>query len=173
MLKTIFSREKLLALTFKSYTRRFTCPDEDIEVMLLEDVDVVVGIILKRNKFLVERRRLEEKIDPGIVCLPGGHVKTGESKEEALKREMLEEFGIKVKEFQFVCKNFYIASNGERQNAYCFLVTEYEGKPVCKSAQEIFWEDKNENLSLEVDRKTIMKLRELMDAPKQLQDHPY
>jgi len=134
--------------------------------MLLEDVDVVLGVILNRNKFLVERRRSDEKIDPGIVCLPGGHVKANESKEEALKREMLEELGIKVKEHQFICKNFYIASNGERQNAYCFLVTEYEGKPVSKSAQEIFWEDNVENLSLEVDRKTIMKLRELMDAPK-------
>jgi len=134
--------------------------------MLLESVDVVVGIILNGNKFLVERRRLDEKIDPGIVCLPGGHVKTNESKEEALKRELREELGIEVKGLKFIRKNFYIASNGERQNAYCFLVTGYEGKPVCKSAREIFWEENIENLSLEVDRKTIMKLRELLDAPE-------
>ena len=134
--------------------------------MLLEDVDVVVGIILNGNKFLVERRRLDEKVDPGIVCLPGGHVKINESKEEALKRELREELGIEVKGLKFVCKNFYVASNGERQNAHCFLVTDYKGNPVCKSAQEIFWEDNIENLSLEVDRKTIMKLRELICAPK-------
>jgi len=134
--------------------------------MLLEDVDVVVGIILNGKKFLVERRRLDEKVDPGIMCLPGGHVKINESKEGALKRELREELDIEVKGLKFICKNFYIASNGERQDAYCFLVTEYEGKPVCKSAQEIFWEANIENLSLEVDRKTIMKLRELSDAPK-------
>jgi mutator protein MutT len=134
--------------------------------MILKSVDVVVAIILNGNKFLVERRRLDEKIDPGIVCLPGGHVKTNESKEEALKRELREEVGIKVKALKFICNNFYIASNGERQNAYCFLVRDYEGKPVCKSAREIFWEDNIENLSLEVDRKTIMKLRELINAPK-------
>jgi mutator protein MutT len=132
--------------------------------MPLEDVDVVVGIILKDNKFLVERRRLDEKVDPGIICLPGGHVKIGESKEEALKRELQEELGITVKGLKFVCKNFYIASNGERQNAYCFLVTDYKGKPVCKSAQEIFWEDNIRNLSLEVDRRTIMKMRELINT---------
>ena len=130
----------------------------------MESVDVVVGIILNGNKFLVERRRSDEKVDPGIVCLPGGHVKANESKEEALKRELREELGIKVKEMEFACKNFYIASNGERQNAYCFLVTDYEGKPVCKSSQEIFWEDNIEHLSLEIDRKTIAKLRELIDA---------
>jgi 8-oxo-dGTP diphosphatase len=134
--------------------------------MLLEDVDVVVGIILNGNKFLVERRSLDEKVDPGIVCLPGGHVKINESKEEALKRELREELDIEVKGTKFVCKNFYIASNGEKQNAYCFLVTDYEGKPVCKSAQEIFWEENIENLSLEVDRKTIIKLKELSDEPK-------
>jgi 8-oxo-dGTP pyrophosphatase MutT (NUDIX family) len=98
------------------------------------------------------------------VCLPGGHIKANESKEEALNRELREELGIEAKKFQFICKNFYIASNGERQNAYCYLVTDYEGKPICKSAQEVFWEDKIENLSLDVDRKTIMKLREFIDA---------
>jgi 8-oxo-dGTP diphosphatase len=153
-------------LTLKSYTRRFTCSDEYIETMLLKSVDVVVGIILNGNKFLVERRRLDEKVDPGIVCLPGGHVKTDESKEEALKRELREELGINVKRLKFICKNFYIASNGEKQNAYCYLVTDYEGKPVCNLAQEIFWEAKIENLSLEVDRKTIMRLRELIDPPE-------
>jgi len=139
---------------------------KSVERMIMESVDVVVGIVLNGNKFLVERRRLDEKVDPGIVCLPGGHVKVNESLEEALRRELREELGIEAKKFQFICKNFYIASNGERQNAYCYLVTDYEGKSVCKSAREIFWEDNIENLSLEVDRKTITKLRELIDAPE-------
>jgi 8-oxo-dGTP pyrophosphatase MutT (NUDIX family) len=131
-------------------------------------VDVVVGVVLKGGKFLVERRRLDEDVDPGVVCLPCGHVKKNESKEEALKRELREEFGIKVKELKFICKNFYVASNGERQHAYCFLVTGYEGTPVCRSAQEIYWEDSIENLSLEVDKKTIKKLKELRNSPKWL-----
>lgn len=132
----------------------------------MKEVDVVVGIILERNKFLVEQRMPDEKLDPGIACLPGGHVRHGESKEEALIREMREELGIDVKEMKFIGKNFYIASNGERQNSYCYLVTDYEGEPVCKSAQEIFWEDDIENLSLEVDKRTIRKLRELMGENK-------
>lgn len=134
--------------------------------MLLKEVDVVVGIVLNGNKFLVERRKPDEKMDPNVVCLPAGHVKTNESKEAALKRELQEELSIEVKEMKFVCKNFYVSSNGERQNSYCFLVTEYEGKPVCNSAQEIFWEENIENLSLEVDKRTIMKLRELIDVPR-------
>lgn len=130
----------------------------------MKDVSVVVGIVLNGNKFLVERRKPDEKIDPNIVCLPAGHVRTSESTEEALKRELLEELGIKVKGLKFICRNFYIASNGERQHARCFLVTDYEGQPVCNSAQEIFWENNIENLDLEVDKRTIRKLRELVDA---------
>ena len=131
----------------------------------MEAIGVVVGIVARGNKFLVERRRLDEKVDPGIVCLPAGHVKPNEGLEDALKREMVEELG-KVKEIKFVCKNFYVASNGEKQHAYCYLITDYEGEPVCKAAQEIFWEDNIENLSLEVDRKTIKKMREINDQHK-------
>jgi len=126
----------------------------------LEAVGVVVGIVVKGNKFLVERRRLDETVDPGITCLPAGHVEPNEKLEDALKREMMEELGIQVKEMKFVCKNFYVASNGEKQHAYCYLITDYEGEPVCKAAQEIFWEDDINNMSLEVDRKTVKKMRD-------------
>ena len=129
----------------------------------MEVVGVVVGIVVRGDKFLVERRRWDETIDPGIVCLPAGHVKPNESLEDALKREMMEELGIQVNDMKFVCKNFYVASNGERQHAYCYLITDYEGEPVCKAAQEIFWEDNIENLSLEVDKKTVRKMRELQE----------
>jgi 8-oxo-dGTP diphosphatase len=128
--------------------------------MPLDVVGVVVGIVAEGTRFLVERRRLDEKNDPGIVCFPAGHVKRGESLEDALKREMMEELGIKVKEAKFVCRNFYGASNSERQNAHCDLITDHEGTPVCKATQEIFWEDDIKNLSLEVDRKTIWKMKE-------------
>ena len=129
----------------------------------MEVVGVVVGIVTRGTKFLVEHRRWDETIDPGIVCLHAGHVKPNESLEDALKREMMEELDIQVNDMKFVCKNFYVASNGERQHAYCYLVTDFEGEPVCKAAQEIFWEDNIENLSLEVDRKTVRKMRDITE----------
>jgi len=129
----------------------------------LEVVGVVVGIVVRGDKFLVERRRLDETVDPGIVCLPAGHVKPNEGLEDALKREITEELGIQVKEMKFVCKNFYVASNGEKQHAYCYFISDYEGEPVCKAAQEIFWEDNIENLSLEVDKETVRKMREIQE----------
>ena len=129
----------------------------------MEVVGVVVGIVVRDDKFLVERRILDETVDPGIVCLPAGHVEPNECLEDALKREMMEELDIQVNDMEFVCKNFYVASNGERQHAYCYLVTDFEGEPVCKAAQEIFWEDDINNMSLEVDRKTVRKMREIQE----------
>jgi 8-oxo-dGTP diphosphatase len=126
----------------------------------LDVVGVVVGIVVKGDKFLVESRRWDETIDPGIVCLPAGHVEANESLEDSLKREMMEELGIKVKGFKFVSQNFYVASNGEKHHAYCYRITDYEGTPVCKAAQEIFWESSIENLSLEIDKTTVRKTLE-------------
>ena len=132
----------------------------------MEPVGVVVGIVTKGNKFLVERRRYDEKIDPGIVCLPAGHVDPDETLDEALKREMLEELGITVKKAQFVCKNFYVASNGEKQHAYCYRIMEYEGEPVCKEAEEIFWEEDLNNMSLDIDKQTLEKMMVLREKDR-------
>ncbi len=63
-------------------------------------------IIADENKFLVERRRWDEGVVPGIVFLPARHVKSGESLEDALKREMREKLTIQVKETKHVCRNF-------------------------------------------------------------------
>ena len=83
----------------------------------MEAVGVVVGIVVRGNKFLVERRRWAKIINQGIVCLSAGHVKSNEGLEDALKREMMEELCIQVTEMKFVYKNFYVVSNDERQYA--------------------------------------------------------
>ena len=127
--------------------------------MRSREADVVVGIIGKGAKFLVERRKADEKLDPGILCLPGGHVESGENPEDALKREMLEELGIRVTACKFVSRESYEASNGERQNAFCYLITHYEGEPICRSAEQIFWEENIESLSLKVDKKIMRMVR--------------
>ena len=129
----------------------------------MEPVNVVVGIIVKGNKFLVERRRMDKKIDPGIICLPAGHVDSGEKLEDALKREMMEELGIQVNEMVFVCKNFYVASNGEKQHAYCYKITDYGGELQTIEAEEIFWEEDLNKMTLDIDKETIKKMQQLKE----------
>jgi mutator protein MutT len=125
----------------------------------MKTVDVVVGIIFRDNKFLVERRKTDEKIDPGIICLPGGHVEPNEDKEDAFKREMREELNIEIKKSEFLKKDFWIASNGERQNVYYYLVTSYEGKPTSKTAKEIIWVENTNEIDISHDGSAIEKVR--------------
>ena len=125
-------------------------------------MDVVVGIIFRGNKFLIEKRKKDESRDPGIVCLPGGHVETGEAKEETLIREMKEELGIIVKKLKFIKKDFWTASDGKKQNIYYYIILEYNGKPVCKTAKEIKWLSNTEEIDIKADRDIVEELRAKM-----------
>jgi 8-oxo-dGTP pyrophosphatase MutT (NUDIX family) len=125
-------------------------------------VDVVVGVVFCRGRFLAERRKVSENIDPGIVCLPGGHVEPEETRESALIREMKEELGIEVKKPRFIKRSFWIASNGERQNVYYYLVLEYKGKPVCREAEDILRIENVDRLDVEIDRQAVIEGRVML-----------
>jgi len=125
---------------------------------ILKAVDIICGIIFKDDKFLIERRKKDEIIDPNLVVLPGGHVEENENREHALKREMKEELDIEVKKLKFIKKDFWVASNGEKQNIYYYLILNYDGKPICKTAEELVWTKNVKDLDTEVDRKVIEKL---------------
>ena len=58
-------------------------------------IKVTAGIITQSNRILIARRG-EGKARAGKWELPGGKVEPGEKPEECLKRELLEEFGIRV-----------------------------------------------------------------------------
>ena len=58
-------------------------------------IEVVAGIIYKGDKFLIAQRNLK-KSQGGLWEFPGGKIEPGESKEEALKREIFEEFHAEI-----------------------------------------------------------------------------
>ena len=64
-------------------------------------VKVVAAIIKKNEKILIARRKKGKHLELKWE-FPGGKVEDGESEENTLKRELFEEFGIKVKVHQFV-----------------------------------------------------------------------
>ena len=41
----------------------------------MEKVNVVSFLVYKNGKFLVEKRKMTEKDDPGKIVIPAGHVK--------------------------------------------------------------------------------------------------
>ena len=64
-------------------------------------IEVVAGIIYKEGKFLIAQRNLK-KSQGGLWEFPGGKVESGETKQEALKREIKEEFNADIKVGEFV-----------------------------------------------------------------------
>lgn len=69
------------------------------------------AIIEYKSRVLVTIRAADPKI--GMFDLPGGFADYGESAEEALKREILEELRIKVKDLRYLTSapNFYLYKN--------------------------------------------------------------
>lgn len=55
----------------------------------------VVGVVFEANRFLVIRRSMRVRA-PGLLCFPGGHIEAGETFDEAIAREMMEELALPV-----------------------------------------------------------------------------
>lgn len=102
--------------------------------------DLVAGILIKRGRFLVEKRRDDEAADPGYLEIPGGHVEKGETLENALRREMMEELGIRVDAMRLLGTGLYTATNGERGRIHYFHVEKWTGRIVSNEAERVYWE---------------------------------
>ncbi len=120
--------------------------------------NVVAGILTKDGKFLVEKRRDDDDADPGYVEIPGGHVREGESLENALRREMKEELGIEVERMKLVSESLATATNGEKQRIHYFHVERWNGIIRSKEAEKVYWESQVSGLSVAPDRAAIESL---------------
>ncbi len=69
-------------------------------------IEVVAGVIYKENKFLIAQRNLK-KSQGGLWEFPGGKVEKGETYEEALKREIKEEFNADIEVKEYIGQNIH------------------------------------------------------------------
>jgi len=120
--------------------------------------ECVSGVLTRNGAVLVEKRRADDEADPGLTLLPGGHVEPEESLDQALKREMREELGIRVEKTTPLHVRRYTASNGERQRIHYFHILAWWGRIRSREAETVYWESKINNLSDVIERRIVLKL---------------
>ena len=104
--------------------------------------------LIKGNKILfLERRKKNDKVHKqGMHLALGGKIEKGESVEDCVKREALEESGIKVNKVNLK-GIIYFRSFGEEQEDWIdFLYTsnDFVGKTKNGSEGEVMWVDKKD-----------------------------
>ncbi len=101
-------------------------------------IDVAAGIIQREDgKILLARRKPGSHL-AGYWEFPGGKIEEGESPEECLERELLEELGIVTKAGAFVAESVY--DYGEKQiRLLAYFVQFLEGDFVLDSHDCVTW----------------------------------
>jgi 8-oxo-dGTP diphosphatase len=107
----------------------------------------VVGIIIKDEKILLMRR---VKNDREYYVFPGGGVEEGESLEEALRREMHEELGIRIRnprllfELDNQLSDQYGGHMTGYPNEHYFLIGSFSGEPQLGGPEKERMDDTNQ-----------------------------
>ena len=80
----------------------------------------VTAFINKKGKILIIKKSPLEQIDPGLWTVPGGKVKPEEPIIDALTREVEEEVGLRIKNYEWIGEDVFIGS-GKYFHAQHFL----------------------------------------------------
>lgn len=101
-------------------------PEEELPNEIItadsEDVDTVAVLVVKDGKILCGKRR-----DGEGICGPGGHIESGETPDNAIIREALEEFNIIP--LSFIPIGTQTSSTGLYHTTKIYLATDFYGEP--------------------------------------------
>lgn len=91
---------------------------------------VHLHILTLQNSLLLQKRPISKETQPGKWdTAVGGHIEAGENLEEALKRETLEETGLKEFSARFI-KKYVWESDVEKELVYVFITYDHQGVAV-------------------------------------------
>ena len=101
---------------------------------------VSAGIIHRDGRVLVGQRRRGDR-HPLKWEFPGGKVEHGESPQQALARELLEELQIRATIGTELARYEHDYPTGSRVHLLFFVVTEFSGEPTARVFEQISWAD--------------------------------
>ncbi|AOR23740.1 (deoxy)nucleoside triphosphate pyrophosphohydrolase [Clostridium taeniosporum] len=102
----------------------------------MKTVEVVAAIIKKEDKIFITRRGYGEFID--MWEFPGGKIELGESREEALHREIKEELELEINELEYLTTIDYDYSNFHLK-MHCFICQIAGGKLSLNAHNDAKW----------------------------------
>ena len=101
-------------------------------------IRVTAAIIESDDKILIAQRKSEDDIFGGLWEFPGGKIENGETPEECMARELMEELEIKVEVGTLITSNKHRYPNGIFE-LLAFRVKHICGNFVLNDHDEIKW----------------------------------
>lgn len=102
-------------------------------------IDVAVGILIRENGDVLLGQRPQGKHYAGYWEFPGGKVEPGESIEEALRREFMEELGIAILSEEPWCGVEYRYPHAHVR-LHFFITRHWQGEPQSRENQAFAWQ---------------------------------
>ena len=93
----------------------------------------VAGALISAGKVLLVKRAPQSRFYPDVWDLPGGHIEEGESVEDALRREVIEELQVDIESFRLLGT---VYDPVEPAEIMIFAVSAWKGEPVNASPGE-------------------------------------
>lgn len=130
----------------------------------MKQIEVVAAIIIKGHKLFATQRGYGEF--KGLWEMPGGKIEQGETKEEALMREIREELDTKISVGQLVRTIEYDYPDFHL-TMHCFAASVVEGKLTLLEHEDARWLDASHLESVEwlpADYELLDDFRKLLSA---------
>lgn len=104
----------------------------------MERLHVVAAALLDETGGVLIAERPPGKAMAGRWEFPGGKIAAGETREQALRRELREELGIELQDCEFVMELVHAYPQREVHLSF-FVVTAYTGMPQSLDGQQLRW----------------------------------
>jgi uncharacterized protein len=129
----------------------------DRMVKLMQEVDSMRGKVQELNVYAVLRDSrgrilVMKRREPKVWEFPGGGVEWGESPEKAVRREVLEETGLKIKKIRLLCTSSKVYKKGKITKHSVYIVFEGRGDGKVKFGVE-------HSIAMWADLKKIKRLK--------------
>ncbi len=133
------------------------------------EMDYTVLCYLKKdNQYLFMLRNKEKNdLNEGKWIGIGGHIEPGETKEEALIREVKEETGFTIKSFSYRGEILFI-NNDYQEIMYVFTSDDFTGEMIECDEGELSWIDKDKILDLNLWEGDRYFLKPLLNSDKMI-----